>query len=245
MGRLTALGGLAMVVFSLQAWPADEGSPPVTYKALYRVERGGESTGVAEIALTYDAERRVYDFSSSTKMSGALRLLVPRPVIERSTFAYEGGRIVPIAFSYEDGRKGEDNQRMQFDWGRNVAVTSAPGQTAEVELQPGALDRASLQVAVMRDMRSGKTAAQYLLADGSSLATAETVRVDEATVETPFGPLVTQRVVQSREGSSRALMLWMAPELSFLPVRIEQQKDGKTQVALILQSVDGLGAGGA
>lgn len=233
---------LGISILSCEAWSADAGDEhPATYRATYRVEYRGEVGGTAEISATSDAEHHRYEFTSLTKMSGAFRLLVPDPVIERSTFAYEHGEVIPLEFSYEDGRKGDDDLRIVFDWDRNVAVTSTKARTTEVALRPGVLDRGSLYVAVMHDQKSGaEHVGPYVLADGDSLSTYEYEHAGEETVATGLGTLGAHRLVQRRGGSSRALVVWMAPSLSFLPVRMEQQKDGKTETSLILQSVEGL-----
>ncbi len=46
----------------------------------------------------------------------------------------------------------------------------------------------------------------------------------------------------SDAGSSRTTWLWVAPELRFLPVRIEQRRDGEVQTAFKLVSVSDLTA---
>ena len=59
---------------------------------------------------------------------------------------------------------------------------------------------------------------------------------------TGSGPSTTRVLTQQRAGSSRATWLWVAPELRFLPVRIEQRRDGEVQTAFELISVSGLTA---
>jgi hypothetical protein len=61
-----------------------------------------------------------------------------------------------------------------------------------------------------------------------------------AAMQTGVGSVATRILTQQRTGSSRATWLWMAPELRFLPVRIEQRRDGEVQTGFTLLAVDGL-----
>ena len=63
-----------------------------------------------------------------------------------------------------------------------------------------------------------------------------------ATITTRVGSVATRILTQQRAGSSRVNWLWVAPELRFLPVRMEQRRDGEVQTAFELVSVDGLAA---
>src|SRR5690606_39637523 len=66
---------------------------------------------------------------------------------------------------------------------------------------PICLDRATLQVALMRDMRDGLREREYPLVDEDSLRR-YTVRSDGSEpVETPLGTFATERYVQTRPGS--------------------------------------------
>ena len=127
-----------------------------------------------------------------------------------------------------------------FDWDRRIATISNAGGRREMALPDPALDRGSLQVALMRDLATTGAPRTYLLADEDSVADYEYTENGTATMQTGVGPVATRIFTQQRAGSSRATWLWVAPELGFLPVRIEQRRDGEVQTAFELLSVDGL-----
>ena len=214
-----------------------------TYTALYRVEYKGKDVGTSEFRVRYIAEHDVYEFSSRTLAKGLLKLVSPNPVIERSEFRATRNGIVPLKFWYEDGsRKGEDNLEIVFDWERQVAMVSSSAGNREIPLQSGALDRGSLQVALMRDLATTGQPGRYLLTDEDSIRGYEYRDNGTATTTTGFGALATRSLMQQREGSSRSTWLWLAPELRFLPARIEQRRDGELYTAFSLLSVSGLTA---
>jgi hypothetical protein len=211
-----------------------------TYTATYQVLHNGREVGAAVFAVSYDEERGVYTFRSHTTAKGMLRLVTPRPVVERSDFTVRDGRIQPLEFAYEDGsRKGEDNLHVVFDWDARVASIRGE-RNVDIELTPGVLDRGSMQVALMRDMAAGAVPGPYLLADEDSLKTYEYALQGRETTATPLGELETVRYLQQRQGSSRSMSILAAPTLHYLPVRFEQHRDGETNTVIVLQSVDAL-----
>lgn len=226
------------------ARPSPAADPDVaTYTALYRVEYKGKDVGTSQFSVRFIAEHDVYEFSSRTLAKGLLKLVSPNPVIERSEFRATPNGILPLKFSYEDGsRKGEDNFAIVFDWERQVAIVSNSAGYREIPLQSGALDRGSLQVALMRDLAATGQPGRYLLTDEDSIRDYEYSDNGTATTTTGLGTLATRSLMQQREGSSRSTWLWMAPELRFLPARIEQRRDGEIYTAFSLLSVSGLTA---
>ena len=133
---------------------------------------GNRNSGTSDWSLRYDAERDVYRFLSSLEARGVLRLAWPEPIVERAAFRYENATIVPTESFYEDGtRRGEHSFYTAFDWPKNRAITIARGRRTDLELQPGVLDRATMHVALMRDLASGEAPRTYRLADDDAIKT--------------------------------------------------------------------------
>jgi Protein of unknown function (DUF3108) len=131
---------------------------------------------------------------------------------------------------------------MVFDWQRNIATVSDSDGRRELATPAGALDRGSMQVALMRDLAASGRPATYLLADEDSVNDYVYQDNGTATTQTKAGDFATQSLSQHRDGSSRSTILWLAPALRFLPVRMEQLKNGEVQTAFTLESVTGLPA---
>lgn len=215
-----------------------------TYTATYRVNYKGKEAGTAEFSVQYLADRDLYEFSSRVLAKGLLKLARPNPAVERSHFKVAGDGLQPLEFWYEDGsRSGEDNLHIEFDWQRRVATVSGAEARRELRLPAAALDRGSLQVALMRDLATTTTLPTYQLADDDSVSEYQYTDNGTETVSTAVGSLAARVLTQQRQGSSRATRLWVAPELRYLPVRIEQRRGGEVQTAFELVSVEGLTAG--
>lgn len=213
-----------------------------TYEAVYEVEYKGRRVGESTQSLSYDDLADVYRFESTTSAKGLARLIRSRPVIERSAFTVdEDGALRPLTFATEDGtRRGDDSYSIDFDWARHIARIDAADADRELPLTPGVLDRGALQVALMLEVRDGVELAPHQLIDESEIETYAYTRDGQETIETPAGRHETVRIVQQRADSSRVTVIWLAPELEFLPVKIEQRRDGEALTTLTLESVSGL-----
>lgn len=233
--RLTAL---LLVVAPLRTIAAEPEVP--VYTAQYEVEYKGKNLGSSAFAVRHDAAQGLYEFTSSTTAKGLLKLARPDPVVERSLFKVVDGRVRPVEFWYEDGsRKGEDNRHVEFDWDRRIAVVTDENGTREVPLDETSLDPGSIHVALMQDLVLNGKPGQYRIADEQMAKAYGYVDNGEAQIETGLGTLATHSYIQQREGSSRSTWIWVAPELSYLPARIEQRKNGEVTMALKLVSVEG------
>jgi len=210
------------------------------YTAEYEVHYKGRRVARAEFGVTADAGGH-YTFSASTRARGLLRLASPNPAVERSRFRVEDGSIRPSRFEFEDGsRRGEDNFAVEFDAAANeVRLTTSAGTTT-LPGDAGLLDRGSLQVALMRELGACELPGPYRYVDDDGVRTYRYERIEDLPAETGIGALATVRFSQEREGSSRRTILWLAPDLAYLPVRIEQIRDGEIETVFSLESVAGI-----
>ena len=216
-------------------------APVATYTAHYLVEYKGKDAGTAELAVRKLADNDLYEFSSTVMVKGLLKLARPKPAIERSHFRVDADGIRPVEFWYEDGsRSGEDNVHVVFDWDRGVVTFNSAEARRERPVPKGAVDRGTLQVARMLDFASPNVPRSYTIVDDDSVAEYEYTDNGTTTITTKAGSHETRVFTQQRAGSSRTTQIWVAPDLRFLPVRIEQRRDGEVQTALVLVSVDGL-----
>jgi Protein of unknown function (DUF3108) len=229
----------ALAVAADEARGADAGV--AIYTATYSVEYKGKDAGTAELSVRKLPDSNLYEFSSIVRAKGLLKLARPKPAVERSHFSVDANGIRPVEFWYEDGsRSGEDNLHVVFDWDRGIATFSTAEARRELAVPKGALDRGSLQVARMRDFASPDVPRSYTIVDDDSVAEYEYTDNGNATITTKAGSHATRAFTQQRAGSSRTTSIWVAPDLEFLPVRIEQRRGGEVQTALALVSVNGL-----
>jgi hypothetical protein len=237
-GARTRPAAAALAVAALAALPAAAQAQVAEYRASYEVSHNGRRAANAEFSVVAagDAE---YVYTSTTEARGLLSLVVPGPATERSRLRLSGNRPVSIQFDYVDGsRKGEDNFSLAFDPATaEVRITRADSADT-LPLEPDLLDRGSLQVALLLDLASCSFPGPYRWVDEDGIKTYRYLRLDDAQAETIAGKFPTVRFSQQREGSSRESILWLAPELSFVPVYVEQIDNGKMETVYSLKDIE-------
>src|SRR5687768_10132 len=137
MTRWWALAA-ALAVTADEARSAD--ATVATYTATYRVEYKGKEAGVSEWSVRHLGDDR-YEFLARITPKGMLKLVRPKPTIERSQFRLEGAALRPLEYWFEDGsRSGEDNWHLVFDWERSVATVTTADARRELAVPSSALD---------------------------------------------------------------------------------------------------------
>ena len=235
--RTTAAAAIAgtMLLAAPHAFAVDE-RDIVTYSAEYEVRYNGRR--VASAIFSVVNTDGGFIFESSARARGLLRLASPNAAIEQSVFVIENRAIAPLRFAYEDGsRKGEDNYTIVFDRNAGQIRVSGASGSRSLELEP-VLDRGSMQVALMTDLDACRHPGPYRLVDDEDIKTYVYERLEDAEIETEMGVMTAERYLQRREGSSRTTIVSAAPALRYLPVRIEQLRDGEVETVFTLVDAD-------
>jgi hypothetical protein len=209
------------------------------YTAHYAARYKGRNVGDSVFALQFDEQLGRYVFSSTLRAKGLLRLISPGPVVDRSEFRLEDSAIVPQRFVHEDGsRKGEDSYSIAFDWEAASATVTGADYSRELPLERGMLDRGSLQVELIRLLTQGEEPSRFAIVDDESVDEYTYSFEGRESVETGLGDVEVVRYRQQRPGSSREMLIDLAPSLGYIPARIEQLRDGESQSTFTIESID-------
>lgn len=222
---------------NIAAQPRTDGLTP--YRATYGIFEGDKRIGQSVQTLSYDSASRRYAFDSESRFRGLLRIAAPRPVVEHSEFFIANDGIQPIAFRYADGtRGGKRNFSLSFDWSALTMTVEQRENMSEVSVEPTTIDRGSVRVALMRELARGRRSGSHVLAEPDVIRTYDyTIESTEA-IETALGPVTAHRIRQERDGSSRHTLIWMAPSLGFVTLRMEQHRDDRDVIAFVVESID-------
>src|SRR5262249_48418801 len=94
-------------------------------------------------------------------------------------------------------------------------------------LQPGAMDRSAVTVALMASLKSG-TPLAFPVVDKDRVIEQRYAQGGHERLQLPAGAIDAGRVDRQRDDSSRTTTSWFAPQRGWLPVQIEQQEKGDT-----------------
>jgi hypothetical protein len=104
-------------------------------------------------------------------------------------------------------------------------------------LQPGIQDDLSVQIALMVELLAGRTPAQFLLIDKNTVREYRYTRDREESISTSLGKIDTVVYRSQKKGSPRMTRFWCAPSRGYIPMRVQQEKDGEIQWSLEIQSL--------
>jgi len=215
-----------------------------SFHAVYALYNGDERVGQSEFSLTFDPSTRRYTFESRSEFRGWLRLLSPRPIVERSEFLIANGRIQPQSFGYEDGsRRGRRNFELRFNSKAGTVDIHRDETLTELRAPAGTLDLGTMRVALMMQLALDAMRGSFDIADRDGIEHYEFQVEGRESTDTGLGTLTAQRVRVERPDSSRRTLIWAAPDLRYLTARMEQHREGRDRVAFVLESVEWLDAG--
>lgn len=240
---------LLILCLGLVAWP---GTPPraadapvreftARYKADYHYNAGMLLSANMVRRLSRNADGS-YTFTSTMEATGLLALVLSDNIEESSTWALADGRPRPLKYQYHHtGRKQGDERHavLDFDWKKGVVTNRINDDPWTMKVPTGAQDKLLYQYTLMRDLQAGRGLFSYDIADGGELKNFRFERVGTESIVTPLGRLETVKL-QRLHGSRRDL-IWCAAALDYMPVRIEQHKDGR-MVTMEILGLEGISA---
>jgi len=182
-----------------------------------------------------------YVYIAHSEAVGIAKLLRDERIEERSEWRFSrAGAVTPLLYSYaRSGGKRERTVQVRFDWQSNRVHNTLNGQSWSAAIAPGTLDKLVYVLELMRNLAQGAREATYEVADGGKVKTYRLKVVGEERVDTALGPLDTLVVERHRDDDDESTVVWCAPALRFLPVRVEHREDAGT-VRLSLTGVEGL-----
>lgn len=176
-----------------------------------------------------------YRVESVLRASGFARLFVRGEIRENATFLVIEGGIRPLQYDSVDSisKKGK-SLHFNFDWQQKTVTGSINEQDFQLELQGFVYDRVSIQYQLMLDLQNQITREEYSLLDNDKPKLLQVVVIEKKQIKVPFGKFLAVGIQHRKEGSGRVTTLWCVEELDYLPVLIEQHRDGKLIVRAAL-----------
>jgi len=233
--RFPAVLALAMLSSTGAAGAAEPVLPPVN--ATYTVSWNGISLGDATITLRAGDKPDCYIYESSSDPVGLVRMFYGAPH-ELSEFCVAGGKVVPKKFQYVISKKSDDNFSLEFDVAARK-VRDDKGQ--EREIPANAQDRFGMQQAVrlwllgrLKEKDPGAEPYDVAQVDDKNIRQYRFAITGKETIEIPAGKFDTI-LIQRVDDPKKSSKFWIAPELNYMPVKVEQIRGGKADVRMQLK----------
>ncbi|MFQ5548119.1 MAG: DUF3108 domain-containing protein [Woeseia sp.] len=189
-----------------------------------------------QITLSAADDTGRLEYRSVSKARGFARLLKSDPIVEYTRFEEVDGEFRPIEYHYLFNSKGSKrNAWIIFNREDSVAQSLYKTVTVELDIQTDHVDRLLEQLVFRADLVAGTNAEKYPYIDRNAPREAVYEKLGTETVRTKAGSFDTVKYRRQRVGSRRSAIIWFAPELEFLPVRIQHFKDDKSTGFAVLK----------
>ena len=208
---------------------------PEPFTATYAVTFRGLNGGTLEMHWRRDAQSGRYIFETGAHPSTLARFFVSSDAFERTTFETSGDGLRPVLWETEDGKAGDKGDgRLEFDWNTKRITGTFEGKPVDLPLEPGTLDRTSIQLGVMMSLLRGQEPGTITMVNGDDLRSYTYTRVKKESMSTKLGSYDAVVYESTRPGSNRVSRVWHAAALGYVPVRAEQIRKGKVETVMEL-----------
>jgi len=242
------LGTLAIIISFILSIHSSIGSAhaqPVEFAPFeveYEVGNNHINAGSAVLQLAQEGDEWIY--SLKTRPTGVFKLTGKGKIQEVSVFTVSSApqslKISPQRYTYRQDKETRRSVDAWFDWNKNQLTYERRGEQATEAIDGPLLDRLSVTLKVMDELqRDGFDQKQLKVFDNGRVKTMLFTNEGVETVKTLMGKLETIRVRSNAVGgATRHTTTWFAPELGFVPVKIEQFKRKKLVARLTLSKLN-------
>jgi hypothetical protein len=220
---LLLIGWTLLAAHALPA-RADLGVPE--FEAVYKVR---VSIARGEMRLELDRRDGTLVYSSELEPTGFVSMFKRGVIAETSHFEYSGGQVRPLEYRLTDTISDNRDAHYQFEWPAGRVTGTSRGEHVDTQLPGHAVDRLLLQIAIMSDLMHDREVQTYTLFDRGREKRYTIDVGSTGQAKTPAGAFDVVDVSYTSEDGSKVIRLKCAPELSYLPVTIEQVEDGEIQ----------------
>ena len=231
---------LAALALSLAAPPCalgdavpEAGLQPFT--AHFMAEWKGIGVATSDLVLRRDTVPDQWVYTWRITARGIFHLLYSDDVLQTSWFTISKEHVRSSKYAASEGSQ---EVKLAFDWDAHRARGTSQGKPLDFVLQENTQDVLSIQIEVMQDLRSGTLPAKFSIVDKDEVKEFLYTREGTERVRTSLGVLDTIKIASQREGNNRILHMWFAPSLGFVPVQAERTRDGKTEFAMRIKTLE-------
>jgi hypothetical protein len=219
-----------LFVFSTASAMANPGLPE-QFSIKYQLTKGPITLAEMTRKL-YSNGNGGYIYESFSEPVGYARWFTKSTLLEKSEWIYHENKLRPLNYSYDrSGGKRKRHVKLKFDWDKLRVTNTINNDPWTMAITDSTLDKLLYHLAVMHDLQLGHDNLEYKVADGGSLKDYKFQVLGKETIKTKLGKIETLKILRP---GKRKTILWCAPELNYIPVRIEQnEKEGHLRMQVI------------
>ncbi len=196
-----------------------EVAPPQIGTIRYEVYYGSDRFSIGRSVQTWSMDKDSYRITSFSETTGLLGLFRPYQYAYVAEGRIEPSGLTPEAFTVRRGRDGERQATALFDWAHGELTYGKLGTPRKAPLSANSYDLLTLFYQLPRmPLTPGRV--QVSVTTGTKFNSYQLEIGAEQTLELPVGTLRVIPIRQVRRPGEESIMIWLAPEKRYLPVRI-------------------------
>ncbi|KGK42698.1 hypothetical protein LH51_05235 [Nitrincola sp. A-D6] len=191
----------------------------------------------ATISISGEAIRELKQLEDGTWELSVEASAMMANIRETTRVTQRDNQLLPLRYDYHRRILTRNRTaQLRFDWDAGYVTTDIDDKPWRMSIEPGVHDKLSYQLQMPADIAAGKTTLSYQVADGGRMQTYRFNVMGEDLVDTPAGQFNAIRVERDRgENSDRETLIWFAPELDYMIVRLEQIEPKGDRFTLLLK----------
>ncbi|MCL6556569.1 MAG: DUF3108 domain-containing protein [Burkholderiales bacterium] len=181
--------------------------------------RGEQGLVVGRMRHEWQVTDDQYTLTSTAEATGVFSLFLPGVLLQVSRGLITPEGLKPLSFWIQRGQRQDRTESASFDWGAGSLRFGRSGEEKTVPLPAGSQDVLSVfyQLALTAPHNG---VLELPVTNGRKFDRYRYRVVGEETLDTPLGPLVTERLERIQAPGEDALTLWLARDYHWLPVRL-------------------------
>ncbi|HEY5808203.1 MAG TPA: DUF3108 domain-containing protein [Povalibacter sp.] len=208
---------------------------PKPFVATYAVSFRGIDGGRLIMEWRQDTQAGRFVFETRANPSALASFFVSGNAFERTTLEATDDGLRPLLWVADDGKSGNKGDgKLEFNWTDHVVSGSYEGKPVTLPLEPGMMDRLSVQVGVMAALLQGHAPGTIAMVNGDSIRHYTYTAGKTESVSSKLGTFEAVTYESTRPNSNRVSRMWHAPALEYIPVRAEQIRKGKVETVMEL-----------
>lgn len=230
MSRKPAIIFVLSLLFTSNIVNADT-TPLTPHTAEYQVNYGSIELGRARYILAApEGDQFRYRFDSDVSL---LMLSDQRHI--RSEFTLDDNQLIPMRYSVERTGTGPNfREQIAFAKGQNVVHSRYKDERAKFPYDEQLFDPLMVQLQFRLDMAAEKEELHYTMVKEGEIDDYGFKIVGKERVNIESGSYQTIKFEVKRDSTKRQTFFWMAPELSYLPIRLTHFEKGSKQLDITL-----------
>ena len=217
--RIFILASIIFIIGDLNAVPAD-------YEAVYSVKLM-QADGTLRAKL--ENNNGTYTYTLKTEPTGFWKLIANGSINESSEFEIINDEIRSINYRLNDTiRRNPRESVVDFDWSKKTIQGFYKDRMIDFNIERRILTRILLQIEIMHQKQRNNLKESYLIIDKDEIKEIDITSTNSGKkISVPFGSYEVVEVSHRSKNSERINTFWLAPELDFIPVKLEQTEGNK------------------